>query len=167
MPTSIKSLEWVLLEDYVSNHNNSIVIDIGAGTGQKSDLLRRFTKQIVWVEVFHPYVEQYNTKSKYDVLIEDDIMNVYKDIVGDVWIFGDVLEHLSVENAQEIISYLKDKWVVIYVQVPYMYPQDEAFGNKYEIHLQPDITEEVFNERYPWFKLLSRDTEVWLYKFTQ
>jgi hypothetical protein len=47
-----------------------------------------------------------------------------------------------------------------------MYPQDEAFWNKYEIHLQPDLTEEVFNERYPWFELLARDTEIWLYKFT-
>jgi hypothetical protein len=38
-----------------------------------------------------------------------------------------VLEHLSVKDAQEIIEYLKENKKVIYVQVPYMYPQDEAF----------------------------------------
>lgn len=167
MPTSIKSLEWVLREDFINSWYTGLsIVDVWAGTWQKCDLLRDLSEMIYGIEVFQPYIEQNNLYAKYNSVLNENIMDIYKKIKWKVWIFWDILEHLSVKDAQEIIEYLKRKQYIIYVQVPYMYPQDEAFGNKYEIHLQPDLTEENFNERYPWFVLLARDTEIGLYKFT-
>ena len=168
MPSSIKSLESTLLKDILSNdYTDKTVVDVWAGCRQKCDLLKWTVDKIIWVEVFEPYIEQYKLEDKYDHIINKDVMSCYRELdVWDIRIFWDILEHLSVSDAQRIIRYLQSEQKIIYIQVPYMYPQDEAFWNKYEIHLQPDLTEEVFNERYPWFVLLARDTEVWLYKFT-
>ncbi len=168
MPSSIKSLESILEKDFLENYSYKqlTVIDVWAGTWQKSDLLKKYTWKMIWVEVFKPYIEQNLLEEKYDTIINEDIMDIYDKLEWDIRIFGDVLEHLSVEDAQEIINYLKDKWVIIYIQIPRMYPQWIEFWNKYEIHLQPDITKEVFNERYPWFELLWEDSEIGLYKFT-
>lgn len=167
MPTSIKSLESILRKDFIDSWYTWLsIVDIWAWSWQKWLLLRDLTDMMYAVEVWKPYIDQYNIGSIYNSVLNENIMDIYKKIKWKVWIFGDILEHLSVKDAQEIIEHLKSHWYIIYVQIPYMYPQDEAFGNKYEIHLQPDLTEENFNERYPWFKLLARDTEVGLYKFT-
>lgn len=167
MPTSISSLEWTLKQDFIDSWYSCLsVVDVWAGSWQKWRLLREHTDMMYAIEVWKPYIEQYNLYDLYNSVLEENVMDIYKKVKGKVWIFGDILEHLSIKDAQEIIEYLKKNWYIIYVQVPYMYPQDEAFWNKYEIHLQPDLTEENFNERYPWFKLLARDTEVGLYKFT-
>lgn len=167
MPTSISSLEGILKQDFIDSWYSCLsVVDVWAGSWQKWRLLREHTDMMYAIEVWKPYIEQYNLYDLYNSVLEENVMDIYKKVKGKVWIFWDILEHLSIKDAQEIIEYLKKNWYIIYVQVPYMYPQDEAFGNKYEIHLQPDLTEENFNERYPWFKLLARDTEVGLYKFT-
>ena len=42
------------------------------------------------------------------------------------------------------------------IGVPFLYPQDELYGNPWERHIQADLTEELFNERYPGFKMLVR-----------
>lgn len=167
MPTSIASLEPLLKQDFIDSWYTWLsIVDVWAGSWQKGKLLRDLSEMIYAVEIFKPYIEQYKIDNIYNSVINENIMDIYKTIKAKVWIFWDILEHLSVEDAQKIITYLKNRDYIIYVQVPYMYPQDEAFGNKYEIHLQPDLTEENFLERYPWLKLLGRDTQVWLYKFT-
>lgn len=167
MPTSIKSLEGVLRQDFIDSWYTGLsIVDVWAWTWQKCDLLRDLSEMIYWIEIFEPYIQQNNLHDKYNSVINQNIMDIYKKIKWKIWIFWDILEHLSVDDAQEITTYLKNKWYVIYIQVPYLYPQWIEFWNKYEEHLQPDITEEIFNERYPWFKLLARDTEIGLYKFT-
>lgn len=167
MPSSIASMESLLKQNFIDSWYTGLsIVDVWAGSWQKWKLLRDVSDMIYAVEVFQPYIDQYQIGNIYNSVINENIMDIYKKIKAKVWIFGDILEHLSVNDAQEIIEYLKRKQYIIYVQVPYMYPQWEEFWNKYEIHLQPDLTEENFLERYPWFVLLGRDTEVWLYKFT-
>jgi acetyl-CoA carboxylase biotin carboxylase subunit len=49
----------------------------------------------------------------------------------------------------------KDKLCL--VAVPYMYEQGTEFENVYETHHQPDLTKEIFLERYPQMKYLCGD----------
>jgi hypothetical protein len=72
----------------------------------------------------------------------------------DFYILGDVLEHLSVDDAQWLLSYLRLKGKKFLVAVPYQMEQGEHEGNKYETHLQPDLTPDVMKQRYPELELL-------------
>lgn len=65
---------------------------------------------------------------------------------------GDILEHLSVKDAQMTIAYAKDHCDMLVIAIPYQLEQ-EANDNPTELHIQPDLTNEIFNERYPGFTL--------------
>ena len=58
---------------------------------------------------------------------------------------------LEAKNLLEKV-YHKDKLCM--VGVPYLYEQGEYEGNTYEIHQQPDLTKEIFLQRYPQMHLL-------------
>jgi len=61
---------------------------------------------------------------------------------------------LSVDNAQELLSYINNSGKKCLVAIPYQMEQGEVGGNKYETHLQSDLTENNFIERYPYMRLL-------------
>lgn len=67
----------------------------------------------------------------------------------DLIIMGDVLEHLSVEDAQKFLDYALPRCNDIMVAVPYELPQGPLKNNEYEIHIQGDLTPELMEERYP------------------
>lgn len=132
---------------------NARVLDVGAGNGTYYNYLGNYFKEMDAVEVFEPNIKEYDLESKYHKVYNADIRDFeygYYDII----IFGDVLEHLTVEEAQKVLDYALDRCDEVIVAVPYMYEQGEIYGNKYEIHLQPDLTKENMLERYPRLKLL-------------
>ena len=67
---------------------------------------------------------------------------------------GDVLEHISVTNAKRTLAYAYPRCSELVVAVPYLYRQGAIYGNPYELHKQPELTHELFMERYPGFKIL-------------
>lgn len=72
----------------------------------------------------------------------------------DLIIFGDVIEHMDVPTAQKVLKTAAGKCKDMIVAVPYLYPQGELYGNPWEIHKQPDLTPEIFAERYPDLEVL-------------
>jgi hypothetical protein len=40
------------------------------------------------------------------------------------------------------------------VGVPFLWPQDDYDGNPYEVHIQDDLTREIFAARYPDLEVL-------------
>lgn len=157
MPTS-----YPLYKDSVANWilNNipldAKILDIGAGCGTYSDLLRRYGYEMDAVEVWHPYIQKYNLYDKYDWIYNEDVLKMDLDILEsyDFYILGDCTEHFLVEDAQWLLNFLRLKAKKVLVAVPYSMPQDEYEGNKYEIHLQPDLTPEIMKQRYPDLQLL-------------
>lgn len=132
---------------------NSKVLDIGAGDGVWADLLKDYFI-IDGVEVFEPWVEKYELKKKYNELFVRDIRGFnfkYYDII----IMGDVLEHLSVNEAREVFHYAYTRSRELVIAVPYLYKQEIADdGNQYQVHLQPDLTYEKFLKRYYGMEIL-------------
>ena len=126
-------------------------LDVGACDGEYAELLGDHLIMDA-VEVWEPNIRTHNLKKKYRMVINDDICNV-KYIHYDLVIFGDILEHLPVKEAQEVIEYAKEHSDMIVAAVPYKFPQDEIYGNPYERHIQDDLTEEIFMERYKGFTL--------------
>ena len=157
MPTS-----YQLYKDSVKNwilENISLeakILDIGAGCGTYSDLLRGYGYKMDAIEIWEPYIEKYNLEDKYGIVYNEDILKMYFDILDayDFFILGDVLEHLTAEEAQYFMLFLKQNNKKYIVAVPYQMEQGEHEGNIHETHLQPDLTPKIMEDRYPELELL-------------
>ncbi|MDD4815562.1 MAG: hypothetical protein PHQ62_00265 [Clostridia bacterium] len=127
------------------------VLDIGPCNGKWYNLLSNYFKMDA-VEIWKPYILKYNLLNKYENLYFNDILK-HDNFKYDVIIMGDVLEHLSIPDAQKILKKMYDECKELVVAVPYRFWQPAINRNPYEIHLQPDLTPKNFMERYPGFKL--------------
>lgn len=80
----------------------SRILDVGPGAGIYADLLNDNGYHIDCIEIWEPYVSQFNLNEKYENVYIGDITNF--DISNyDYIIMGDVLEHLTVENATNLM----------------------------------------------------------------
>ena len=72
-----------------------------------------------------------------------------------------MLEHLTVEDAIRVVERAKCFAKHIIISIPFLRPQDEkdteSPDNILERHLQPDLTKDIFNQRYPGFYTLTCD----------
>lgn len=131
------------------------VLDIGCGSGNYGKLLYRFKGQVDGIEVFEPNIRKFKLREIYNSVYSCNALgfNFYDDY--NIFILGDILEHLTPKDARELLDTLKNSQNcgLIVVAVPFLYEQDEIDSNKYEIHLQPDLTLEVMKERYPELNL--------------
>jgi len=125
----------------------SLLLDVGPGIGTWASLLKGY--EIDCIEIFEPYVEKYNLNIKYKNVIIGNIKEVALNKIYKLVIMGDVLEHLTVEDAVITLNKLKQKTENILIIVPWLYKQGIHQGNIYETHLQPDLTENIMQARYP------------------
>jgi len=74
----------------------------------------------------------------------------------DLIIFGDVLEHLELEDAKKLLQRFihENKCDNLIVSIPYKLPVAPFPENRYEEHLQPDVTAEYIKQHYPYLKLI-------------
>ena len=138
------------LTDYIVKNfdSNKTVLDVGPYDGRWSDKLRGHFKHIDAVEAFEPYVERFGLRSKYDNIFISDVLSFDFDYYNLI-IIGDVLEHLTVEDAQKLVDKIYNKCDNFVIVIPYEYPQDEYDANEYQIHKQEDLTDEIMHQRYP------------------
>lgn len=130
----------------------SSCLDVGACDGKWFELLGGWLK-MDGVEIYEPNVKQYNLEEKYEQMFVCDIKDLkYKHY--DLVIFGDVIEHMTVETAQEVLRYASEHADNLLVGVPFMWEQGAIYGNKWEEHIQDDLTERIFHERYEGFEPL-------------
>lgn len=129
------------------NPSETSIIDIGCGAGVYRDLLPAYTMD--GVEVYEKYINDFKLREKYRTIFNEDVVNFkFTGKKYTLAIMGDILEHLSVEDAKKVLNAIKKANISLIVQVPYLYEQGEYDGNVHEIHLQPDLTHEVFLSRY-------------------
>lgn len=127
---------------------DSKILDVGACNGLWKRLLREYTMDAV--EIFQPNIVWLGDyREVYNVDIYDFTYDWY-----DLIIFGDVIEHMSVERAQKVLEYASKRCKDLIVAVPFLYKQGAIYGNKWEIHIQDDLTAELVAERYPMLEVL-------------
>jgi SAM-dependent methyltransferase len=144
------------VKNYLVNNfkHSSTILDVGCGHGFYIKLLKDYFTKFDAVEVWQPYIEEYKLEEMYDNVYNVNILDFefeYYDII----IMGDILEHLSREDAVNILNKLKNKCEELVVVVPYYLPQNEVFGNKYEIHLQPDLSDDIMSKYYPMLEIIT------------
>jgi SAM-dependent methyltransferase len=130
------------------------ILDVGPGRGIYNRLLKeRGYTMLDAVEIYLPYIETFELKKIYNEVFHCDIADFeysYYDIV----IMGDVIEHLHVAKAQNVIEYAQAHSNLIIVAVPYQLEQTGTQLDGSGDHRQPDLTRELFMKRYPGFELL-------------
>ena len=133
----------------------STCLDVGACDGKWCDLLGHYLTMDA-VEIWAPNIIEHGLKNKYRRVWECDAYDFRYDRY-DLIIFGDVIEHMEIATAQEVLKTAESRCRDMIVGVPYLYPQDAIYGNPYEEHLQPDLTPGIFAERYPRLELIYGD----------
>ncbi len=136
-------------------------LDVGACDGKWYGLLGDYLEMDA-VEIFRPNITKHNLRRKYRWVYECDICD-YEYRWYDLIIFGDVIEHLTVQDAQMVLNFAQKRCKDMIVAVPYLYTQPAIYGNKWEEHIQNDLTHEIFNERYKGFEPLWKNNEYGYY----
>jgi len=144
---------------------DAIILDVGPGSGTYAKLLADTGFILDAVEAWPKYIEEYGLNEKYRTVYQHEIQTFNYPQMYDAIIFGDVLEHLSVIEAQETLATAMKHSNIVLISIPWESPQDAYKGCHYEIHKQSDITPEIFAERYPEFKLLSSHKIVGIYYY--
>ena len=124
-----------------------IVIDLGCGEGTYSDLARGWRPDALWigVEIWEPYVEQFELWRKYDIVAVRDARELNFPTVPYVLLAGDVLEHMHRQEAVDLLARAKEHAEAIMVSLPIIdYPQHGHDGNPYEAHLHQWTFEEMY-----------------------
>ncbi len=142
------------LIDWIKNSfkEGDTCLDVGACDGKYANLLKDYLV-IDGVEVFKPYIERYQLDKKYNHIYNVDIVDFKYDWY-DLIIFGDIIEHLDIKDAQKVIDYARSRCKDMIIAVPYKYKQGIVDNNPHQAHIQDDLTRELFDERYPGFELL-------------
>lgn len=126
------------------------ILDVGACDGKWKYLLHEY-KNMDAVEAWEPNCIQ--CAKVYRKAYHKDIAE-FEYGKYDLIIFGDVIEHMDVKTAQKVLQYAAERCKDMVVAVPYLYPQGPIYGNPWEVHKQPDLTEAIFRERYPGLEVL-------------
>ena len=141
---------------------SSTILDIGCGFGKYHDLLSPFYKNIDAIEVCESTINKYGLRQRYRNVMVGEAKNIaYGDY--DVVIMGDVIEHMTVEDARKVIEYACTKAKVVIVVVPWRWEQPGTEENPFDEHIQPDLTPELMAERYPMLENMNVSEQLGLY----
>jgi hypothetical protein len=127
------------------------VLDIGPGVGTYAKLLAGpEVSRLTGVEIFEPYVHTYRLRDYYDEIIIGDAREVELP-AADVVILGDVAEHMTVDEAQDLWQRCGDAARrAVYLSIPIVhYPQGEIEGNPHEHHVVDDWEHDGVLEAFP------------------
>lgn len=143
MPYSDNSNSNWYLEKLLT-HRPRTILDVGPGAGRYASLTRSVLPEvnITGLEIFEPYVERFGLNNLYDEVIVQDVREC-TNFNYDLTIFGDVLEHMTEEEAIEVWSKARKQSRNCIISIPTIhYPQGESEGNIHEVHVKDDWSDD-------------------------
>tara|TARA_R110000868_G_scaffold102492_9_gene282210 strand:+ start:88 stop:1659 length:1572 start_codon:yes stop_codon:yes gene_type:complete len=139
-------------------------VDVGCGSGTYAKLF----PDIAWtgIEVWKPYVSEYGLRDLYDDLVLDDIRKWKPTAHWPVVMLGDILEHMTADEAVKVVKKLKkcSDYLIISIPIGY-YPQDEYGGNPYEKHVVDNWSDEMVREAFGEPLDMTIDGEIGIYLY--
>jgi predicted TPR repeat methyltransferase len=141
---------------WFEKNKNSIssILDIGAGSGTYPKLLKNIVPNAKWIgiEAWQPYLEKFSLEQQYDEIHNVDVRNFNWNPLSSkvsVTIAGDVLEHITKDEAVELVNTILDHSEHLIISIPVSYcPQDEFEGNPFEEHIKPDWSDEEMKDTF-------------------
>lgn len=173
--------EWVATLKAEGELQHNRVLDLGVGSGGYYNWLNhRYVPGQDWavdqgelagahwtgIEVWTPYIKEFDLEAKYNTLVNEDIRTVDYSTLGlfDVAIAGDVLEHMSKEDAVSVVAKVLEvsKYLIINIPIIY-YPQGESHDNPYEEHIKDDWSHEEMLSTFPQIRKSNTGRRVGVY----
>lgn len=144
--------------ELLGKDNYSQILDVGPGAGIYADLVkeRELNCDIDAVEIWEPYIRGFKLEEKYRTVYHDDIRNWFarhnnsQDVYYDLIIFGDILEHMSKDDAIRMWEYARKKATYVMLSIPIVYyPQGHSHDNPYEEHVKDDWSTAEVLDSFP------------------
>lgn len=136
-----------IIKDWVTSRKDEIqkILDVGAGEGTYYKLLHNIKDfEFCAVEVWKPYIKKYlrTDPLTYREIYDIDIRGfLFKSKDWDLIIFGDILEHLEMEEAKKVIDRARQRCKYYIISIPVSHcPQKEEHGNPYQKHIEEDYS---------------------------
>lgn len=141
MPQSIRENDADVIK-FVEGHDIKTVLDVGAGRGIYGEMLRPYVDRIDAVEVWKPYISEFDLPKIYDSVVVQDIRYMpMPDTTYDLIVFGDVLEHMGADESKMVWKWAAHFCKYGLISVPIIHwPQGAENGNPYEVHVQEHMT---------------------------
>lgn len=150
MPISDQSNQsWVI--EQLKPLELTSMLDVGAGAGTYAHVFAQHFPNVnrFAVEAWTPYINEFELQMLYTEVFNRDIRD-HKYFTYDIVIFGDVLEHMTKEEALVVWGKVAKKAKYALISIPIIhYPQDEVHGNPFERHVKDDWTHEEVLETFP------------------
>lgn len=130
------------------------VLDVGPGAGAYATIARRVgsVEVVDAVEIWEPYVAEFGLTHLYDTLHVADVRE-HENFDYDLVCFGDVLEHMSREDALAVYSRALAQAKHVLFSIPIIHvPQGAYAGNPHEEHVEDDWKHEEILEFFPGIK---------------
>jgi len=141
-------------------------LDIGVGEGTYAKLFPK----LKWtgVEIWEPYIEKHGLSSLYPDLHIADAREWDTDRKYDVCFLGDVLEHMTQEEAKTLLDKAR-RWAdTVVVSIPIgKYPQGEFEGNPYEAHVKDDWSDAEVKRCFGQPTWSAVDNEIGVYVYSK
>jgi cyclopropane fatty-acyl-phospholipid synthase-like methyltransferase len=157
MPSSSKEGKIEIVEWCRQLESVERILDIGVGKGtywnvfcKKNNMF--LNAEWIGVEAWQPYIEHFTLEKKYSKIINEDIRKVNVFDLGklDVVFMGDVLEHITKEEAVELVHNLSSVTRYGIISIPIVhYPQGEEHGNPFEAHVKDDWSHDEVLATFP------------------
>ena len=128
------------IKNIVSRVPHEKMLDVGCGSGTYAKMFP--DAEWTGIEIWDPYDKEYKLSDLYGYLYIEDVRTWEPLVKYDVAFAGDVLEHMTEEEAIEVFRKLKGCADTVVVSIPIgPYPQDEYEGNPYEAHITDNWSE--------------------------
>jgi len=104
------------------------------------------------VEAWKPYIDQYNLTTRYNNIVNADIRTIdySKFEKFDLAFAGDVLEHMTKEEAVTLVENILAISSILIISIPIIhYPQEEYEGNPFEAHVKDDWSHTEVIKTFP------------------
>lgn len=129
----------------------SSVIDVGPGAGKYGLLTREVSPSThtTAVEIWGPYLSEFGLETIYDHVFICDA-RIYPNYKADLVILGDILEHMTKEDALALWTRIRLEAKAAVISIPIIhFPQGESSGNPYETHVEDHWTHEEILSTFP------------------
>jgi hypothetical protein len=130
------------IKTWFDQQNFKMILDVGLGWATYSKLLKKDSQKWDCVEIHEPYVNRFGLREHYETVYCSNILEWDWPKNYDVAIFGDVLEHMTKENAIAALAKAKLHSTYVIVSLPLDAETNASPGtgaadwnNPYEAHI--------------------------------
>jgi hypothetical protein len=150
MGTSDQSNQpWVV--EQLQNLNLTSMLDVGAGSGTYGHVFAQHLPDVerFAVEAWEPHLNDFGLRDLYNNVYNIDVRQ-HDDFAYDIVIFGDILEHMTKEEALAVWDKVSKQAKYALIAIPIIhYPQGALYGNPFEVHVKDDWTHEEVLSTFP------------------